>query len=176
MTCRSLEAQLQQSVPKKTHQEMVTKMQAAIDNLSADLGRTKKSLEETETLGGRLNALTSQISTQNETISSQNKIIESFSTKMVETTVPVKMYSEATSRAQELEQRMKGMVEKSDYAALQAKCAELESQMSSAVPRTQYAALEIEIANSVPKSKFEELESRLEHMVSSDLKRRHFES
>ena len=168
MTCRSLEAQLQQSVPKKTHQEMVTKMQAAIDGLSADLGRTKKNLEETETLGGRLNALTSQISTQNEIIGSQNKTIESFSTKMAESTVPIKIYSETAAKAQELEQRIQNMVQKPDYDALQSKISDLESQISSTVPRDLYSALEMEIANCVPKSKFEELESRFAQMVSKE--------
>lgn len=168
MTCRSLEAQLQQSVPKKTHQEMVTKMQAAIDNLSADLGRTKKSLEETETLGGRLNVLTNQITAQNEIISSQSKTIESLTSKMTETTVPIKMYTELVSNFQSLQTQAQGMVPKSDFDALQSRISELESQISSCVPRTQYAALELEISNSVPKQRFEELETRISKMVSKD--------
>ena len=168
MTCRSLEAQLQQSVPKKTHQEMVTKMQAAIDNLSADLGRTKKSLEETETLGGRLNVLTNQITAQNEIISSQIKTIESLTSKMTETTVPIKMYSELVSNFQSLQTQTQGMVPKSDFDALQSRISELESQISSCVPRTQYASLELEISNSVPKQRFEELETQISKMVSKD--------
>jgi uncharacterized Zn finger protein len=168
MTCRSLEAQLQQSVPKKTHQELVTKMQAAIDNLSADLARTKKELETTETLGGRLNALTTQISTQNEIIANQNKTIEAFSSKISETSVPMKVYNEVKSKVAQLEESINSTVSKAEYESLQNRYDELAEQSSTSVPRAKYAALEVQIADSVPKSQLQELESRLACMVPKE--------
>ena len=36
-----MEAQLQQSIPKKTHQEVVSKMQATIDGLNVEVERIK---------------------------------------------------------------------------------------------------------------------------------------
>ncbi|MHB1908521.1 MAG: hypothetical protein ACYCQJ_06575 [Nitrososphaerales archaeon] len=168
LTCRSLEAQLQQSMPKKTHQEIVAKMQASIDAVTAELGRTRTELETTTTIGQRISTLEAQISSQSETISSQSRTIESLSSKLSEATVPFPMYTEALSKLQEAQASIATMVNKSDYAAAQVRCAELEEQIRGMVPRAQCAVLEIELANSVPIAKYEELRQSLERMVPKE--------
>ena len=165
LTCRSLEAQLQQSIPKKSHQEIVTKMQASIDSITAELGRTRTELETTTSIGQRISALDAQISSQSETISSQSRTIESLSSRLSEATVPFPMYTEALSKLQEAQASIATMVNKSDYAIVQVRCAELEEQIRGMVPRAQCAVLEIELANSVPIAKYEELRQSLERMV-----------
>ena len=158
LTCRSLEAQLQQSVPKKTYQETVATMQANIDSLNAELSRTKSDLENTTSLGQRISSLESHISTQNEAVCQQGKVIESLSARLAENTIPMSIHTQAVSKVQELESRISSMVDVTEYSSLQKRCAELEAQIATSVPKTQYAALEIELANSVPIQKYEELQ------------------
>jgi hypothetical protein len=164
-TCRSLEAQLQQSLPKKFHQEVVAKMQGNIDSLSADLASTRSELEKTLAIAQKVEGLEAQVTSQNETISSQAKTIDSLATKLSETEVYVTKYSEASSMIQELESRISTMVESSAYTSLQTRCSELEAQLSNMVPKEQFEAIQAELANSVPVQKFEELKKRLEQMV-----------
>lgn len=165
LTCRTLEAQLQQSIPKKTHAEVVAKMQGTIDSLGTELAHSKAELERTISLGERLNALSNQISAQSETISSQIKQMDSLGENLSKNTVPYQLYCESLSKIQELEERVQCMVERTDYSAVQSKVAQLEEQILAMVPRAQYSALEIELANSVPKSQFEEAQRTLSQSV-----------
>jgi predicted nucleic acid-binding Zn-ribbon protein len=165
LTCRSLEAQLQQSIPKKVHQEVVSKMQASMDLLSADLTRAKAELDKTTSIGERLE---SQVVSQNETISSQSKTIGDLSTRLAETSAIATQYSQAVSKVQELESKISSMVDSSQYASMQQKCSELEAQIASMVPRAQFTVLEVELANSVPMHKYEELQRALEQMVPQE--------
>ena len=71
LTCKSMEAQLQQSIPKKAHQEVVTKMQNTIDDLVAELERTKEDLEKTTHLEEKIKGLSEQITSQTEAITGQ---------------------------------------------------------------------------------------------------------
>ena len=66
-----MEAQLQQSIPKKAHQEVVTKMQKTIDDLVAELERTKEDLEKTTHLEEKIKGLSEQITSQTEAITGQ---------------------------------------------------------------------------------------------------------
>ncbi len=168
LTCRSLEAQLQQSIPKKVHAEVVSKMQANIDTLSADLARTAAELEKTTSIGQRITTLESQIVSQNETISSQSKTIGDLSAKLSENAIITNQYSQAVLKVQELESKISSMVDSSQYALSQEKCADLEAQIASMVPRAQFTALEVELANSVPLQKYGELQRTLEQMVPAE--------
>src|SRR5579872_7235930 len=76
LKCRSLESKLEQSVPKKAYQDAVQKMQAAIDALSADLARTRDELHQTESLGGRINSLSAQLSLLSSHIASQEELVK----------------------------------------------------------------------------------------------------
>jgi chromosome segregation ATPase len=161
-TCRSLEAQLQQSVPKKFHQELVAKMQGNIDSLSADLSATKSELGKATQ---RVVTLESQVASQTETISSQGKSIDSLNLKLSEAQVFATEYTKAVSKVQELESRISSMVEYSQYTSLQRRCGELEAQVANMVPKEQFSALQVELANSVPTQKYDDLKRALEQMV-----------
>jgi hypothetical protein len=167
-TCRSLEAQLQQSVPKKFHQEVMAKMQANIDSLATDFASTRSELEKTISIAQKVESLESQILSQNDTISSQTKTIDSLTAKLSESEAYVLRYSEAVSKVQELESKISTMVDSAEFASLQKRCYELEAQVAAMVPRDHFSALQVELANSVPAQKYEDLQRRLEQMVPRD--------
>jgi BMFP domain-containing protein YqiC len=131
-----MESQLQQSVPKKTHQEAVAKMQAEINGLTTELGRTKADLEKTTRLEEEIKGLSDQISTQIGAITSQ-------------------LQSNEAKRVQELEERINGMVDKAEYTALQAKFEEVKA---STVPKEDYVTLQNQFSNFVPRESFEEMQ------------------
>jgi hypothetical protein len=165
LTCRSLEAQLQQSIPKKTHQEVIGKMQGAIDSLSADLGRTKNELAKTISLGERINALESTLEAQSNMISSQNNVIGALTSKFSEALVLATTYAEATEKIQRLEERIATMVDRSQYDSLVDSYHEVEERLSNSVPKDQLYALEDRLANTVSRFEYEELEGKLSQMV-----------
>jgi hypothetical protein len=165
LTCRSLEAQLQQSIPKKTHLEIVGKMQGAIDSISAELGRTKESLAKTTSLGERMNALESTLAVQNNMISSQNNVIGALTSKFSEALVLASTYADATHKIQLLEERIGTMVDRSQYDSLVDSYHEMEERLANTVPKDQYYVLEDKLSNSVSKFAYEELQNRISQMV-----------
>jgi len=180
-----MEAQLQQSISKKAHQEVVAKMQATIDGLNAEIERTKAELQNTITIGERVNALNSIITSQSETITnlsssvaSQKETIESLSSniskntesleaKLSRETVPVLLYNETLSRIGELEEKIRSMVERADYLAVQKKVDELSEKITTMIPMTEYLSLQSQFANYVPKEQFEEAQRALANSVPS---------
>jgi uncharacterized coiled-coil protein SlyX len=202
-----MEAQLQQSIPKKTHQEVVAKMQGQIDTLNGELERTKSELKTTTTVGERVDHLGTQVSAQNESLSnltaqinSQNQIIngldslvsnqkgtvetqaaaiqelssafskgmEALDAKLSRDTVPVLLYNQTLSKVGEIEERMRFMVERADYTALQKRCDELTERITTMVPTTDYLALQAQFANYVPKAQYEELQRAYANTVPRD--------
>ena len=136
LTCRSMEAQLQQSMPKKTHQEVVEKMQAKIDELSAELETTRSDLERSVHLEEGIKSLSQQIAQETQTITGQ-------------------FQSNDAKRIQELEAKIGGMVERSEFDALRSK---YEQLTNSTVPRDDYVALQNQFSNFVPKQTFEDMQ------------------
>jgi DNA repair exonuclease SbcCD ATPase subunit len=122
LKCRSLEAKLEQSIPKKTYQDAIAKLQAVIDKLSEDLSKTREELQKTESLGGRINSMTAQLHTLGSQVSSHNEIMTNIAEKYA---VP------------------------KDLNAAQARIAELERKLSESVPKEQYNRLLDEIAGIV---------------------------
>lgn len=185
MACRTMEAQLQQSISKKAHQEAIAKMQATIDGLNAEIEKTKAELQNTQSVGDRVNSLSAHVSSQVETINSlsstitaQREIIESLSStisknteslaeKLSRETVPVLLYNETLSRIGEMEERIRFMVERADYVAVQKRCDELTEKLSTMVPTTEYLALQSQFSNYVPKEQFEEAQRNLANSVPS---------
>lgn len=183
LTCRAMEAQLQQSIPKKTHEEVVSKMQATIDELDGELTRIRGELQNTKGITETINALGAQIVAQKEmlelqgqnltnqgqVIEAQNKTIESLTTRLSEQTIPVAMYNEALSRANAAEDKASQCVPKADYESLQTKVSELTESLNSMVPRSELDSLRTDVSqNYVPKGIFDQVQTALSNSVPKE--------
>jgi DNA repair exonuclease SbcCD ATPase subunit len=174
LTCKALEAQLQQSIPKKTHEEEVAKLRGEIEDLQSQVSLTKGELEKTISVGARLAALESRITTLYDVIAAQNEAVKTLSEKLSQGTVPYSLHSEDLTRIQQLEEQVYTMVPRSDVETLKAELAnsvpkakleEAERALSEAVPRdslakaeARIAELEAALADTVPRGAMEELE------------------
>jgi hypothetical protein len=145
LTARSLQAQLDQSIPKKTHEEVIARMQGTIDGMSAELRRTKSQLDETQSIGQGLSILTKQVYAQGETI-------KEAATKIAEVTVPNHVYQNALTRISDMEQLLNrkdqeiqsmrdNMVSKEVYIRSETKIAELENILANSMPKTEFETL-----------------------------------
>lgn len=155
LTARSLQAQLDQSIPKKSHEEIVARMQATIDGMSAELRRTKAQLEETQTVGEGMTLLGKQVT-------SHGEAMKEIAAKLSELTVPNQVYQQALSKIGELEQ------------VIMRKDQEIQGIRDSTVPREQYSRVEAKIAelesilsNSMPKAEFEDLSQQIDSLAKA---------
>jgi len=155
LTARSLQAQLDQSIPKKTHEEVIARMQGTIDGMAAELRRTKGQLEETQSIGQGLSILGKQVAAQGETI-------KEAAMKISEVTVPNQVYQNALTRISDLEQ------------VLTRKDNEIQSIREQTVAKEQYIRAETRIselenilANSMPKTEFENLSQQIDTLTKA---------
>jgi uncharacterized coiled-coil protein SlyX len=190
LTCRAMEAQLQQSIPKKTHQEVIAKMQASIDGLNGEVERLRSELQKTTTLNESIASLGGKVTSQGETVSSLgqtvanlNQVIEvqkntlaELSAKLAVSTVPTSVYDQTVSNLDQTRAKLSVMVERSEYDSLQAKVNELTETFKSMVPKAEYLSLQSQFVNFVPKETFEALQRALtqyvprEQLVASETK------
>jgi len=149
MTARSLQAQLDQSIPKKTHEEVIARMQGTIDGMAAELRRTKSQLEETQTIGAGLALLSKQVAASGDTI-------KDATVKLSEVTVPNQVFQQAMAKISELEQVIsrkdqeirtinEQTVHKDQYAHAEARIMELENILSNSMPKTEFEDLSQQI-------------------------------
>ncbi len=170
LTCRKLQAQLDQSIPKKEHEQVVSKLQEKIDLINLQLKQTKADYEKNASLSEALANLSKQLSTQNGQISSLFQIDKEISSKLGDTTVPRMVYEETLSQVQELKASIQQMVERNKVEIAQLeekKDAEFKEKISTMVPREEYTAIQSELTNTVPKSKHEEEVQRISAEVDS---------
>ena len=174
-----MEAQLQQSLPKKTHQEVVTKMQASIDSLNEEANRLRSELQKTTTLnesisglgnkitsgGDAISSLVQTVANLNQLIETQKTTIQELSTRLAQNTVPSQLYDQTITKLGEMQSKIETMVEKSELNSLQTKFNEQTDIMKSMVPRGEYLALQAQFANFVPKDTFEALQKTLNQYV-----------
>jgi DNA repair exonuclease SbcCD ATPase subunit len=181
LTCKALEAQLQQSIPKKTHEEEVAKLRAEIEDLQRQVNLTKGELEKTISVGARLGALESRINTLYDVVAAQNEAVKGISEKLAQATVPYSLHTEDLARIQQLEEQVYTMVPRSDVEAIQgelansvpkAKLEELERSMADTVPKERLAAaeakiseLEAALADTVPRGTMEELKEKIASLM-----------
>jgi len=144
LKCRSLEAKLEQSVPKKAYQDALAKLQGNIDRLTEDLGRTRDELGKTESLGGRLNNLSTVVLTLSSQISSQNETIKGLTEKYQ---VPQDLHNKALNKIKDLEANISKRAVEAE--AFRARIAELEAKVEDSVPREKYSRLMDQISGLV---------------------------
>lgn len=163
LKCRSLETKLEQSVPKKSYQDAVAKLQANIDRLTEDLQRTKDELGRTESLGGRLNNLSTVVLTLSSQISAQNDTIRMLTEKYQ---VPQDLHNRALTKIKDLES---SLVKKSaESEAARARIAELEAKLEESIPKEKYSRLMDQISGLVSLSGEFSFLPDLQHELAHD--------
>jgi hypothetical protein len=158
LTCRHLQSELEQSIPKKTHQEIVAKMQETIDGQSAEMRRLEVDLEKAVAISNMLSGLESLLTSQGNELSSQNRSIEAVAAKIAEGTVPREIYEQSLATTRSVEENARRAMEQRavEFKSLEVKNQELLERISKMVPREDYAAVQSQLAASIPRSKYEE--------------------
>jgi hypothetical protein len=130
-------------------------MQGTIDGMAAELRRTKSQLEETQTIGQGLALLSKQVTVSGDTI-------KEATVKLSEVTVPNQVFQQAMAKISELEQ----VVSRKDQ--------EIRTIHEQTVPKDQYnraesriAELENVLANSMPKTEFEDLSQQIDSLTKA---------
>jgi DNA repair exonuclease SbcCD ATPase subunit len=174
LRCRTLEARLADSIPKKNYNEGIAKLQGVVDSCQAELERTKQDLERTETLGGRMNAMSSKFSTLTDMVASQEAALKSLQESMSQATVPVEIYRQSETRIHDLEAQIQSMVKKDDYDSLVQKNSALEEQMTRLTPKQDYekalariTELEGVVTNLMPKKDLDDLTETIMSITKS---------
>jgi uncharacterized coiled-coil protein SlyX len=154
LTCKALEAQLQQSIPKKTHEEEVAKLRGESEDLQRQVTLTKGELEKTISVGARLGALESRINTLYDVVAAQNEAVKTLSEKLSEGTVPYSLHAEDLTRIQQLEEQVYTMVPGSDVETLR-------GELANSVPKAKLEEAERALAETVPKERLAKAEARI---------------
>jgi len=144
LKCRSLETKLEQSVPKKAYQDAIAKLQANIDRLTEDLQHTRDELGKTESLGGRLNNLSTVVLTLSSQIATQNETMKNLTEKYQ---VPQELHNKALTKIKDLEATLSKKSAESEAA--RARIAELEAKLEESVPKERYSKLMDQISGLV---------------------------
>ncbi len=158
LRCKTLEMQLRQSVSKKEHNEVTSKLERQIDVLERDLDRAKAENQKTIALNkqiagveGLISSLIKTANAQSKTLdfieeeasvrgkalSAQGKVLD----KLAQGSVPSNVHFQALSKIRDLEEDKRGMVRRFEYNSLEARCAELSRQLGTMVPSAEYSAL-----------------------------------
>jgi HAMP domain-containing protein len=166
VTCRALEAQLKESIPKKVHNETVAKMQAEIDRLKGELNSVKEELERTRSIGSYLASIESEVKNQSESFSALGRKIE-------EGTVSNEIYQQSLQRIRELESTIENLrsttVPREVYSQLETRLQGMVEREALEKAEARIRELEAIVSNSVPKETLEELKARITELVSEAL-------
>jgi len=192
LRCKTLELQLRQSVSKKDHHEVTTKLERQIDVLERDLDRTRAEHQKTIALNkqisgveGLIESLTKVANAQSKTLDSieeeastrgkalgaQSKVLDGIASKLAQGTVPSHVHLQALSKIRDLEEDKRNMVRKFEYNSLESRYAELTRQMAAMVPAADYSSLKDkfdeaskQVANMVPAADYSSLKQRVEEL------------
>lgn len=174
LRCKTLEAQLRQSIPKKEHNEVVSKLERENSYLEKDLDRTKAELQKTTVLNKQLSAVADQITVQNKTMTAQGRVIDSLFTKVSQGTVPASIHLQSLSKVRELEEQIRGMVSKTEYNSVERRCEELSGRLNTMVAVSEYSSLKQrfeelsrQINNTVPASEYSSIQQRCEELENT---------
>ncbi len=163
---RYLQAQLQQSVPKKEYDEAVQKLQSTISSLQTELENTKAELKKREEIESKIEDFTAGVSSRFDSFESHLKnAVSEIASRLSIATVPYTLYEQASTQIKELQEKISQMVPADEYIKIKN---ELGKIQENSVPKEKYehavskiAELEAALANSVPRSDFDELATKL---------------
>ncbi|MBI3022280.1 MAG: hypothetical protein HYY68_00970, partial [Thaumarchaeota archaeon] len=174
LRCKTLEAQLRQSIPKKEHNEVVSKLERENNYLEKDLDRAKAELQKTTALNKQLSAIADQITVQNKTMTGQGRIVDALLTKVSQGTVPASIHLQSLSKVKELEEQIRGMVSKTEYNSVERRCEELSGRLNTMVAVTEYSSLKQrfeelsrQFNNTVPASEYASVKNRCEELENT---------
>jgi hypothetical protein len=158
LTCRHLQAELEQSIPKKAHEEIVQKMQGTIDSQDAEMKRMDEELQKAVSVSSTLSSMESLLSAQSKEISAEKNSIENVYAKIAEGTVPRQIYEASLAATKSLEENARRLMEQknSELRDLQVRNHELLERISGMVPRTDYLTVQSQLSESIPRVKHEE--------------------
>src|ERR1700733_10583265 len=77
LRCKTLELQLRQSVSKKEHHEVTSKLERQIDDLEKELRRAKEENQKTMALNKQISGVETLISSLTKTANAQGKTLDS---------------------------------------------------------------------------------------------------
>jgi uncharacterized coiled-coil DUF342 family protein len=192
LRCKTLELQLRQSVSKKEHHEVTSKLERQIDDLEKELRRAKEENQKTLALNKQISGVETLISSlikaanaqakaldsieedgtaRGKALNAQGKALDALAGKMTQGTVPSQIYLQSLAKIRELEEDKRGMVRRFEYNSLENRCEELSRRLGTMVPSSDYAALKerldeasAQIGNMVPASNHAALRQRLEEL------------
>jgi hypothetical protein len=170
---KALEAQLRQTITKKEHHEIVLEFEDKTTRLEKTIAsqdrkiteqdkeivRTKAELQRAAALGKQFSEVAEQVAALNKGVAAQGKTLDSFVEKIFQGTVPAAVHQQSISKINDLEERISGMVSRSDFASLQGLYEEATKKVSGMVPSAEYEAL---------KGRVQELESAISSMVPGE--------
>jgi hypothetical protein len=169
LRCKTLEMQLRQSVPKKDHHEMTSKLERQIDVLERDLDRAREENRKTVTINKQIAGVEEQIASvvkgtsflakaldsieeeataRAKALSAQGKVLDGLAAKLAQGTVPAAVHlqnlsriRDFESRCEELSRQLGTMVPSAEYSSLKEKFDEVTKQLGTMVPASDYSAL-----------------------------------
>src|SRR5579863_5518363 len=138
LRCKTLEMQLRQSVSKKEHHEITSKLEKQVDSLERDLERARAENQKTIAINKQISGVEGLIESLIKTANAQTKTLdfieEEASTrgkaqtaqgkildKLAAGTVPSNVYLQALSKIRDLEEDKRGMVRRFDYNSLESR-------------------------------------------------------
>jgi hypothetical protein len=192
LRCKTLELQLRQTISKKEHHEVTSKLEKQIDALERDLDRARAENQKTIALnkqiagveglvssviktanaqGKTLDLIEEEASTRAKSMSAQGKALDALAAKLAQGTVPSNVHLQALSKIRDLEEDKRGMVRRFDYNSLEARFGELSRQLGTMVPSADYSSLKEkfddvtkQIGSMVPASDYSALKQRVEEL------------
>jgi hypothetical protein len=173
MRCKTLEAQLRQSITKKEHHEIVLEFEDKMTDMEKqiaaqekkiaeqekELARTKGELQSTLSLGEQISDVGAHLGALDKSLGEQLKSMDSIALKVSQGTVPVSVHQQSLAKIGELEEQVRTMVPKSELAESQKRYEEANRQIAKMVKASDHDAL---------KQKVAELESSVSSMIPAE--------
>jgi polyhydroxyalkanoate synthesis regulator phasin len=171
---KTLEAQLRQTIPKKEHNETVTKLERQVDGLEKELDRSKADLQKYNSFGKQIGSISDSMVTQGKATAALNRSIESLAFRMSQGSVPASVHAQALARVRDLEEQNKGLISKAEYDSLNKRCEDLRRQTETMVSGGEYTLLKQrtdelakQISVMVPGSEYATLKQHYEELENA---------
>jgi hypothetical protein len=189
LRCKTLEVQLRQSISKKDHHDVTSKLEHQIDILERDLDRARsenqktvavtKQIAEVEDLisslmkagnaqAKMLDSVDEETTASGKALNAQGKLIDTIAAKIAQGTVPSQVHLHSLSKIRELEEEKRGMVRRFEYNSLDQRFQELTKQLGTMVPASEFAALKEkfddatrQIATMIPAADYSAVQQRV---------------